>query len=160
MIILLVQVARRCLSYVQSCTHEIKLLNVTVVEGAISTWILLTCLQVLSTCQTYVPSATSHQAMEYFALLWNVAKDKLYELGCQCGLLPGGIIASSELHYVVTLSSGISDYQDESVPRPTPVDKLKEALSSKQAFNKHYLVCAPTFKFDLVVQYWLLIFPF
>ena len=117
-----------------------KLLNITVVEGAISTWILLTCLQVLSTCQTYVASSTSHQAMEYFALLWNVAKDKLYELGCQCGLLPGGSIESSQLHYVVNLSSGISDYQDDSAARPTPVDQFKEALSSKQSFNKHYLV--------------------
>lgn len=133
------EVAHRCLSYVQSCTHEMKLLNIIIIEGAISTWILLTCLQVLSTCQTYVASTTSHQSMEYFALLWNVAKDKLYELGHHCGLLPGGSIKSSQLHYVVTLSSGISDYQDDSTARPTPVDQLKEALSSKEAFNKHYL---------------------
>uniref|UniRef100_A0A0P6GFC0 Trafficking protein particle complex subunit n=1 Tax=Daphnia magna TaxID=35525 RepID=A0A0P6GFC0_9CRUS len=132
------EVARRCLSYVQSYMYELKLLNVNTVDGAIPTWILLTCLQVLSTCQSHV-GATGNQSMESFALLWNMAKDKLYELGRKCGLLPGASVGSAELHCVVTLSSGITDFGDESAVRPTPVDKLKEALSSSQAFTRHYL---------------------
>lgn len=135
------QVARRCLSYVQGCAYEIKLLNVNVVDGAVPTWILLTSLQVLSTCQSYLtasPASSSQQAMESFALLWNVAKDKLYELGRKCGLLPGATVGSAELHCVVTLSSGITDCED--VVHPTPVDKLKEALSSSKAFTRLYLV--------------------
>ena len=135
--------ARRCLSYVQSCSYEIKILNVNVVDGAIPTWILLTNLQVLATCQYHLntsPASSSHQAMESFALLWNVTKDKLYELGRKCGLLPGATVGSSELHCVVTLSSGITECEDDSVARPTPVDKLKEALSSSTAFTRLYLV--------------------
>ncbi|EFX70597.1 hypothetical protein DAPPUDRAFT_309387 [Daphnia pulex] len=131
------EVARRCLSYVQSYMYELKLLNVSTVDGAIPTWILLTCLQVLSTCQSHV--GASGASMESFALLWNMAKDKLYELGRKCGLLPGASVGSAELHCVVTLSSGITDFGDESAVRPTPVDKLKEALSSSQAFTRHYL---------------------
>ena len=150
----LFQVARRCLSYVQNCMHEMKLLKVEAVDGAVPSWILLTCLQVLSTCQNYVSSTgAANQAMEFFALLWNVAKDKLYELGRKCGLLPGSVVGSQQLHCIATISSGIVDsYEgglatsDESAPattvtRPTPVDKLKEALSCSTAFTKHYLVC-------------------
>lgn len=87
--------------------------------------------------------------MESFALLWNMAKDKLFELGRKCGLLPGASVGSAELHCVVTLSSGITDYGDESAIRPTPVDKLKEALSSSQAFTRHYLVCFNCISFSI-----------
>ena len=119
--------------------YELRLLNVSTVDGAVPTWILLTCLQVLSTCQSH---SSANQSMESFAQLWTVAKDKLYELGRKCGLVPGACVGSAELHCVVTLSSGITDYVDELVSRPTPVDKLKEALSSAQLFTKHYLVLA------------------
>jgi len=78
--------------------------------------------------------------MESFALLWNVSKDKLYELGKKCGLLPGANVGSSELHCVVTLSSGITDEVEEGDVHPSPADKLKEALSSGTAFTKLYLV--------------------
>lgn len=127
--------------------YELKLLNVNTVDGAIPTWILLTCLQVLSTCQSHV--GASGASMESFALLWNMAKDKLFELGRKCGLLPGASVGSAELHCVVTLSSGITDYGDESAIRPTPVDKLKEALSSSQAFTRHYLVCFNCISFSI-----------
>ena len=123
--------------------YEIKLLNVSTADGAVPTWILLNCLQVLSTCQALVaasPASSTHQTIESFALLYNVAKDKLYELGRKCGLLPGSVIGSAELHCVVTISSGVTECEDDSAPRPTPVDKLKEALSTSQAFTKHYLV--------------------
>lgn len=148
------KVARRCLSYVQSCSYEIKLLNVNVVEGAVQTWILLTNLQVLATCQFHLnasPASSSHQAMESFALLWNVTKDKLYDLGRKCGLLPGAKVGSAELHCVVTLSSGITEYEDDSATRPTPVDKLKEALSSSSAFTRLYLVRI-TYRVKLTLQ--------
>lgn len=78
--------------------------------------------------------------MESFALLWNVAKDKLYELGKKCGLLPGNTVGSEELHCLVTILSGIIDTEDEPHQSQTPVDKFKEALSTNQAFTSHYLV--------------------
>ena len=71
-------------------------------------------------------------------------------LGELCGLLPLGQPTSQQLHFVVELSSGIRDKIPESAnsensapPSPgkiCPVDRLKEALSSKTAFEKYYLV--------------------
>ena len=52
---------------------------------------------------------------------------------------------SEQLHRVVELSSGIRDdhYVRSNVKmKQNPVDKLKEALSSKSAFQKYYLVRA------------------
>ena len=51
-----------------------------------------------------------------------------------CGLLPKwSEPTSDQLHFVVELSSGIRD-------KTGPVERLKEALSSKIAFQKYYLV--------------------
>ncbi|CAB4059526.1 TRAPPC10 [Lepeophtheirus salmonis] len=81
---------------------------------------------------------------EYFLLasLWNYAREKLKELGQLCGLFPQNTITSEQLHMVVQISSGIRDthyLQSSQPPRANPVDKLKEALSSKEAFRKYYL---------------------
>ena len=62
-------------------------------------------------------------------------------LGELCGLLPGNEPTSDQLHRVVELSSGIID--DHELFNPigaSPVAKLKEALTSKKAFQKYYLV--------------------
>jgi hypothetical protein len=53
--------------------------------------------------------------------------------------MPGSEPTSEQLHVVVGLSAGMGDSQGNS-KQPTPTDKLKEALSSKEAFKKHYLV--------------------
>jgi hypothetical protein len=58
-----------------------------------------------------------------------------------CGLFPGSDPTSVQLHRVVELSSGIIDDQELLQQEGTsPVSKLKEALTSKQAFQKYYLV--------------------
>ena len=58
-----------------------------------------------------------------------------------CGLLPGNEPTSDQLHRVVELSSGIMDDQELfSSVGASPVAKLKEALTSKKAFQKYYLV--------------------
>jgi len=53
--------------------------------------------------------------------------------------MPGSDPTSEQLHTVVGLSAGMGDTHGNS-KQPTPTDKLKEALSSKEAFKKHYLV--------------------
>ena len=66
-------------------------------------------------------------------------------LGDLCGLLPSCEPSSQQLHFVVELSSGIRDSSIEVQGKATPinpVDRLKEALSSKVAFQKYYLVRA------------------
>ena len=83
-----------------------------------------------------------------------------YFAGELCGLLPNCHPTSQQLHFVVELSSGIRDKMvsgSPSVASPSttsaataavpsalvktenPVDRLKEALSSKSAFEKYYL---------------------
>jgi hypothetical protein len=57
-----------------------------------------------------------------------------------CGLLPGDEPTSAQLHTVVELSSGISDDHELLQAGISPVSKLKEALMSKKAFQKYYLV--------------------
>lgn len=57
---------------------------------------------------------------------------QLLELGELCGLLPDQEKSSANLHAVVMLSAGIADSD--------PSEKLKHALSSKDAFTKEYLV--------------------
>jgi hypothetical protein len=53
--------------------------------------------------------------------------------------MPGNEPTSEQLHIVVGLSAGMGDTHG-TVKELTPTDKLKEALSSKEAFKKHYLV--------------------
>ena len=64
-------------------------------------------------------------------------------LGDLCGLLPSCEPSSQQLHFVVELSSGIRDsspvVQAVANSNINPVDRLKEALSSKVAFQKYYL---------------------
>jgi hypothetical protein len=64
---------------------------------------------------------------------------QLRDLGQLCGLMPGNEPTSEQLHIVVGLSAGMGDSQGNA-KELTPTDKLKEALSSKEAFKKHYLV--------------------
>jgi hypothetical protein len=53
--------------------------------------------------------------------------------------MPGNEPTSEQLHTVVGLSAGMGDSHGNA-KELTPTDKLKEALSSKEAFKKHYLV--------------------
>lgn len=60
-------------------------------------------------------------------------------LGKLCGLMPGSEPTSEQLHTVVYLIAGIGDSEPQEEGKLTPTDKLKEALSSKEAFKKQYL---------------------
>lgn len=55
--------------------------------------------------------------------------------------MPGNNPSSEQLHTVVYLIAGMGDPEifDRYSKKPTPIDKLKEALSSKEAFKKQYL---------------------
>lgn len=65
--------------------------------------------------------------------------------GKLCGLTPESSPTSEQIHLVVELALGIRDDEDDHLPRNSrgklkPVEKLKEALSSKSAFQRCYLV--------------------
>lgn len=64
---------------------------------------------------------------------------QLGDLGKLCGLMPGNEPTSEQLHTVVYLIAGMGDSEIQESGNPTPTDKLKEALSSKDAFQKQYL---------------------
>lgn len=53
--------------------------------------------------------------------------------------MPGNEPTSEQLHTVVYLIAGIGDSELQVEGKLTPTDKLKEALSSKEAFKKQYL---------------------
>ncbi|XP_066584764.1 trafficking protein particle complex subunit 10 isoform X2 [Prorops nasuta] len=64
---------------------------------------------------------------------------ELDDLGKLCGLMPGNEPSSEQLHKVLFLIAGMGDSEPLIPGKITPTDKLKEALSSKQAFKKQYL---------------------
>ena len=128
------EVARRCLAFLHNGVQELTILDVSCPKGSIACWILLSALEVLKTCQDMSQSSSSQvqQFCLYTAELWSYCREKLYQLGELCGLLPKCEPSSDQLHFVVELSSGIRD-------KTGPVERLKEALCSKSAFQKYYL---------------------
>ena len=68
-------------------------------------------------------------------------RQKLHHLGSVCGLLPGLAQASHQLHLVVTLTTGLQE--DRYLARPgkerNPLERLKEALGSPEAFATAFL---------------------
>ena len=79
----------------------------------------------------------------FVAITYSKYYSKLRDLGVLCGLMPGGNPTSEQLHIVVGLSAGMGDNPGLD-GTPSPTDRLKEALCSKDAFNKNYLVsCTP-----------------
>lgn len=156
------EIARRLLNFLFSTLREIELVKLDTPEGALSCWEFVCALEVLQTCeQAMEPNEVV--CFQHCAPIWNLAKDKLYELGKLCGLLPGFTPTSEQLHIVVQLSAGIGDspLEQSHFLNPTPqipeqkrdrspnrrpkksaTDQLKEALGSNQAFQKLYLELA------------------
>ncbi|XP_021932391.1 trafficking protein particle complex subunit 10 isoform X2 [Zootermopsis nevadensis] len=135
------EIAQRSLPFLHNCIKELEILEISTPPGAVACWVFLCCLEVLQTCERFNDSGQVEAYSLYTASLWAYARDKLRDLGQLCGLMPGCDPTSEQLHTVVSLSGGMGDCQGNS-KQPTPTDKLKEALSSKEAFRKHYLELA------------------
>ncbi|XP_069695323.1 trafficking protein particle complex subunit 10 isoform X2 [Periplaneta americana] len=135
------EIAQRSLPFLHNCIKELEILEISAPSGAVACWVFLCCLEVLHTCERFNDSGQVEAYSLYTASLWAYARDKLRDLGELCGLMPGNDPTSEQLHTVVGLSAGMGDSQGNS-KQPTPTDKLKEALSSKEAFKKHYLELA------------------
>ena len=83
------QMARRSLSFLHNCIHELGILDVSAPEGSVAVWIFLSCLEILLTCEQYSDSSNRIQLYcLYTASLWAYARLKLQELGALCGLMP------------------------------------------------------------------------
>lgn len=152
-------IAKRLLAFLFSTLREVELVKLEYQEGALACWEFVCALEVLQVCEMSMePQEVT--CFQHCAPIWNLAKDKLYELGKLCGLLPGYTPSSAQLHIVVQLSAGIGDtpmdqqhqflnptpqQRDRSParkPRKSAPEQLKEALGSNQAFQKLYLELA------------------
>ncbi|XP_014219385.1 trafficking protein particle complex subunit 10 isoform X2 [Copidosoma floridanum] len=139
------EIAQRCLSFVHDTINELRILEIQRPEGSVECWAFLCALEVLKACQSSNVTIDNSQLLDlcslHTATLWALARDKLESLGKLCGLMPGNEPISEQLHTVVYLIAGMGDSElkNHDPKQLTPTDKLKEALSSKEAFKKQYL---------------------
>lgn len=158
------EIAERLLPFLFSTLRELDALKVEMIDGSLACWEFVCALEVLNVCETAIEANNSGNIFKYTAPIWNLSKDKLYELGKLCGLLPGFVPTSEQLHIVVQLSAGIGDSFEEAetaaikdtnmtemlrpqqrspspnrTPKASATQRLKEALGSNQAFQKLYL---------------------
>lgn len=132
------EVAMRAMDYVYNTVVEVKALEIEVPQGAVACWVILSCLEVLNACNLNSPAQLDERFALYTANLWDYARKKLRELGHLCSLMPGLEPSSEQLSLVVDLVSGMGLSQDAPDAK-SPVDKLRESLSSPNSFKKHYL---------------------
>lgn len=159
------EIAKRLLPFLFSTIREIEALKVDMPKGSLACWQFICALEVLKICDEIAETGDNNECFQYCADIWNLAKDKLHELGRLCGLLPGCTPSSEQLHIVVQLSAGIGDTitvddLEALVSRPytlqtgssdrgsrspsparikkPPTERLKEALGSSHSFETLY----------------------
>jgi len=133
-------VAARTISFLHNMSQELEILEIKeVVQGSLDSWVLLACLEVVQTCDKRTEDSSGPGNLTvHTASLWSLAREKLLKLGELCGLLPGQAPSSDQLHSVITLTGGLPDEDD--TPGPiSPCRRLKESLSSNNAFQRNYL---------------------
>ncbi|CAG9863619.1 unnamed protein product [Phyllotreta striolata] len=135
------EMASRSLPFLHTCSKELVILEVTAPPGAVDCWLFLAAMEVLVTCDKHNHAEEVEEYSLHTAGVWEYASQKIRSLGELCGLMPGDSPASEQLHMVVELSAGMGDNPGTS-DSPSPTDKLKIALCSKEAFNKMYLELA------------------
>ncbi|KAM6162802.1 trafficking protein particle complex subunit 10-like [Erethizon dorsatum] len=136
------EVAQRALELLHSCVQELRLLEinyrssvlrnghspsflqldmVSVPLGALDCWVFLSCLEVLQRIEGCCDRAQIDSNIAHTVGLWSYATEKVP------AALPSAHVILTGAH--VTANTAQSPYK-----------KLKEALSSVEAFEKHYLV--------------------
>ncbi|XP_048239894.1 trafficking protein particle complex subunit 10-like [Haliotis rufescens] len=136
------EVAQRALDYLHYTVQEMIALEVEVPQGALWCWVFLSSLAVLETCERYNESSRVNKNSLCIASLWDYARRKLKELGNVCGLIPGTMPTSKQLSCRVDLTSGMVTLNSEDTAPTdniTPLDRLRQALSSDESYKKHYL---------------------
>uniref|UniRef100_A0A452VNQ4 Trafficking protein particle complex 10 n=1 Tax=Ursus maritimus TaxID=29073 RepID=A0A452VNQ4_URSMA len=134
------EVAQRALELLHSCVQELKLLEVSVPPGALDCWVFLSCLEVLQRIEGCCDRAQIDSNIAHTVGLWSYATEKLKSLGYLCGLVSEKGPHSEDLNRIVDLLAGLGAERPETAnTAQSPYKKLKEALSSVEAFEKHYL---------------------
>ncbi|XP_030184635.1 trafficking protein particle complex subunit 10 isoform X2 [Lynx canadensis] len=134
------EVAQRALELLHGCVQELKLLEVSVPPGALDCWVFLSCLEVLQRIEGCCDRAQIDSNIAHTVGLWSYATEKLKSLGYLCGLVSEKGPNSEDLNRTVDLLAGLGAERPETAnTAQSPYKKLKEALSSVEAFEKHYL---------------------
>ncbi|KAM9803304.1 trafficking protein particle complex subunit 10 isoform X1 [Syngnathus typhle] len=135
------EVTQRALDLLHNCVQELRLLEqVSVLRGALDCWVFLSCLEVLHRIESCCDRAQLAANASHTVGLWAYAADKLKALGHLCGLVSRKGPTSEDLNRTVDLLAGLGDERPETVNSlQSPYKKLKEALSSVEAFERHYL---------------------
>ncbi|XP_040339726.1 trafficking protein particle complex subunit 10 isoform X2 [Herpailurus yagouaroundi] len=134
------EVAQRALELLHGCVQELKLLEVSVPPGALDCWVFLSCLEVLQRIEGCCDRAQIDSNIAHTVGLWSYATEKLRSLGYLCGLVSEKGPESEDLNRTVDLLAGLGAERPETAnTAQSPYKKLKEALSSVEAFEKHYL---------------------
>ncbi|MBN3316830.1 TPC10 protein, partial [Atractosteus spatula] len=115
-------------------------LQVSVLQGSLDCWVFLSCLEVLQRIEGCCDRAQLEANISHTVGLWTYATEKLKSLGCLCGLVSENGPNSEDLNRTVDLLAGLGTERPETASSlQSPYKKLKEALSSVEAFEKHYL---------------------
>nr|XP_045359962.1 trafficking protein particle complex subunit 10 isoform X1 [Camelus bactrianus] len=134
------EVAQRALELLHSCVQELELLDVSVPPGALDCWVFLSCLEVLQRIEGCCDRVQIDSNIAHTVGLWSYATEKLKSLGYLCGLVSEKGPNSEDLNRTVDLLAGLGAERPETAnTAQSPYKKLKEALSSVEAFEKHYL---------------------
>uniref|UniRef100_A0A8C7RHC5 Trafficking protein particle complex 10 n=1 Tax=Oncorhynchus mykiss TaxID=8022 RepID=A0A8C7RHC5_ONCMY len=134
------EVTQRALELLHNCVQELRLLEVSVVQGALDCWVFLSCLEVLHRIEGCCDRAQLEANCSHTVGLWTYATEKLKSLGYLCGLVAEKGPTSEDLNRTVDLLAGLGEERPETVNSlQSPYKKLNEALSSVEAFEKHYL---------------------
>ncbi|KAF4107814.1 trafficking protein particle complex subunit 10 [Onychostoma macrolepis] len=134
------EVTARALELLHNCVQELRLLEVSVVSGALDCWVFLSCLEVLHRIEGCCDRSQLEANSSHTVGLWTYATEKLRSLGDLCGLVSENGPNSEDLNKTVDLLAGLGAERPETANSPqSPYKKLKEALSSVEAFEKHYL---------------------
>ncbi|XP_059542570.1 trafficking protein particle complex subunit 10 isoform X7 [Myotis daubentonii] len=114
--------------------------QVSVPPGALDCWVFLSCLEVLQRIEGCCDRAQIDSNIAHTVGLWSYATEKLKSLGYLCGLVSEKGPNSEDLNRTVDLLAGLGAERPETAnTAQSPYKKLKEALSSVEAFEKHYL---------------------
>ncbi|XP_034971003.2 trafficking protein particle complex subunit 10 [Zootoca vivipara] len=134
------EVSQRALELLHNCVQELKLLEVSVPPGALDCWVFLSCLEVLQRIEGCCDRSQIDANVSHTVGLWSYATEKLKSLGYLCGLVSENGPNSEDLNRTVDLLAGLGAERPETAnTAQSPYKKLKEALSSVEAFENHYL---------------------
>ncbi|XP_033741399.1 trafficking protein particle complex subunit 10-like [Pecten maximus] len=141
------EVAQRAVNFLHQTIQEVNTLKVVMPEAALDCWVFLSCMEILQTCENHTDTSQMEAYSLYTANLRDYTRRKLYSIGEMCGLTPENIPSSEQLTMVLDLTSGMGIEEDSeesySGPggshSPRPRDKLREALSSNDTFQKIFL---------------------